>query len=51
MTAGSAPRPLLLERDRELQWFEQRLAALRREDTDAATCVLIHGEAGPARRR
>ena len=46
MTAGSAPLPLLLERDRELQWFEQRLAALRRDDTDAATCVLIHGEAG-----
>ncbi len=47
MTAGKAPPPLLLlERDRELQWFEQRLAALRRGDTDAATCVVIHGEAG-----
>ncbi|HEY6355541.1 MAG TPA: ATP-binding protein [Burkholderiaceae bacterium] len=46
MTAGTVPPLLLLERDRELRWFERRLAALHGGDTDAATCVVIHGEAG-----
>jgi DNA-binding CsgD family transcriptional regulator len=42
----SGARVPLLERERELRAFEQRIGALRRGDPDAGACMLVHGEAG-----
>ena len=46
MTAGSCAAAPLLERDRELAWFDARLSALRPARTGGGRCVLIIGEAG-----